>query len=689
MVKAGIFLLARLFPVFSGTHEWFVLVSGLGLVTLLIGAYFALFQNDLKGLLAYSTISHLGLITLLFGIGTPLGAVAGVFHVMNHAVFKASLFMATGIIDHECGSRDMRKLNGLYKYMPHTAILAMVATAAMAGVPLLNGFISKEMFFQETLDLHWLGGAAALLPMAAVLAGIGSVAYSCRFIFDVFFNGEPVGLDRTPHEPPRWMKVPVEVLVLLCIVIGVAPALTIGPILEVASRAVLQESLPDFRLTLWHGFNTAFVMTLIAFAGGAIVYLLRKRILTLHDRLLPALSGRNIAGALLARTYNVAAWANPRIENGSLQRSLLALLVSAMAMLAVGLWGSPIAGSLPGGDLEFVTTMVGGLLIASTVLTVAWHRRRAEAVVGVGVAGLMVSLMFVRFSAPDLAMTQLLVEFTTVILILLALFFLPAHSPLESGLGRRLRDACVALGAGGLIAAVTFGILTRSPDSISDFFIAESKPGGGGTNVVNVILVDFRGFDTLGEITVLGIAAVGVLAMLVSAKVGIPDHDASGRRWSSDRYPLVLSTMVRPLLPLALLVAVYLFLRGHNLPGGGFIAALVVCTALILQYVAEGSEAAQRTLGWNYTVLIGSGLLIATATGLGSWAFGYPFLTSSFRYVDFPLVGTVELATALLFDLGVFITVVASVMLMLASLGYLNTPENVTPAPGDRRSDTR
>ena len=678
MVKAGIFLIARFFPALSGSHEWFVLVGGVGVVTLLMAAYFALWQHDLKGLLAYSTISHLGLITLLFGLGTPLGAVAGVFHIMNHAVFKASLFMAAGIIDHECGTRDMRKLNGLFKYMPHTAVLAMVATAAMAGVPLLNGFLSKEMFFQEALDLDWLGGLDAALPVAAVLAGAGSVAYSCRFIHDVFFNGEPVGLDRTPHEPPRWMKVPVEVLVALCIAVGIAPAFVIGPLLDVAARAVLQDELPVFNLALWHGFNTAFVMTLVAFAGGILIYVARHRVLALHERLFMPVSGRNLAEALLDRMFRLAARIDTLIDNGSLQRYLTALVASAVVAVAAGLWGSPIAGDLPSEDLDFMTAVVSGVLVAGAVATVLLHRQRVAAVVALGVVGLMVSLQFVHFSAPDLAMTQLLVEFTTVILILLALFFLPAHTPRAASSARRCRDAVLGLVAGGGMATLTYAILTRPLASISEFFLAESKPGGGGTNVVNVILVDFRGFDTLGEITVLGIAAIGVIAMLTGARVGIPTHDESDRNWSSDRHPVILAAVVRPLLPLALLVAVYLFLRGHNLPGGGFIAALVTGTALILQYVAEGSELAQRRLGWNYAVLIGLGILTATATGLGSWLFGYPFLTSSFTYLDLPVFGEIELATALLFDLGVFTTVVATVMLMLATLGRLHAPPDTT-----------
>jgi multicomponent K+:H+ antiporter subunit A len=203
MVKAGIFLLARLFPTLAGTELWFYTVTTVGAVTLTFGAYNALFKHDLKGLLAYSTISHLGLITMLFGLGTPLGELAGVFHILNHAIFKASLFMAVGIIDHECGTRDMRNINGLFKYMPYTAVLAMVAALSMAGVPLFNGFLSKEMFFGETLQRGMGDPAFWGLPLLATVAGAFAVAYSLRFIQDVFFNGEPVGLDRTPHEPPH------------------------------------------------------------------------------------------------------------------------------------------------------------------------------------------------------------------------------------------------------------------------------------------------------------------------------------------------------------------------------------------------------------------------------------------------------------------------------------------------------
>jgi multicomponent K+:H+ antiporter subunit A len=303
-----------------------------------------------------------------------------------------------------------------------------------------------------------------------------------------------------------------------------------------------------------------------------------------------------------------------------------------------------------------------------------------------GVVGLMVSLLFVRFSGPDIAMTQLLVEFATIMLILLALFFLPWRSPVDSSSARRVRDAVVALLAGAGVGALSYALLTRPFHSISEFFIAEAKPGGGG---INVILVDFRGFDTLGEITVLGIAAVGIYVMLSNARVRVPIADMDGRPWAWDRHPVVLAVIARTMLPLALVVAVYLFLRGHNLPGGGFIAALVASTALILQYLSDGSAMARARIGWRYQMLLGAGILIAVFTGIGSLLLGYPFLTTSFAYVSLPVIGEFELATAMLFDLGVFIAVVATVMLILACLGRLNAPLDSVPTIRWRRNEMR
>jgi multicomponent K+:H+ antiporter subunit A len=677
MVKAGIFLLGRFFPILAGTELWFYLVGTAGLITLLLGAYLALFQNDLKGLLAYSTISHLGLITLLFGLGTPLGEIAAVFHIINHAVFKASLFMAAGIIDHECGSRDMRVVNGLFKYMPYTAVLAMVAAGAMAGVPLLNGFLSKEMFFGETVYLQWLDEAHWhwLLPFAATLAGVLAVAYSLRFIHDVFFNGEPKGLTKTPHEPPRWMKVPVEILVVLCVAVGTFPNFTVRPVLEAAAGAVLQRPLPEFSLSIWHGFSFPLIMSLVALGGGVLLYAIRRPVFAVYARIPVRVRGKAVTEGLIEWIFRAGRWLDRLLDNRSLPRYVFLLVLCSLAAGVAGYWGEPVAGSGPTTPIGLGTLFGALLLGAGSLATALWHRHRFRAVLMLGLVGLMVSLLFALFSAPDLALTQLLIEIATVILILLAMHYLPRVTPAESGIPHRGRDTLLATLVGSAVAALCYAMLTHTSDSISAFHLAESKPGGGGTNVVNVTLVDFRGFDTLGEVTVLGIAAVGILGMLTGLFFRGPDKDELGSPWSKDPHPLVLVTVSKLLLPMALMVAAWLFLRGHNQPGGGFIAGLVAGVALILQYITEGSRETDRRMGWNLVGVIGAGVLIAALTGLASWLLGYPFLTSTYGYVTLPVIGTFELASAMLFDLGVFLGVVGTVLLILSGIGRLHLTE--------------
>ncbi|MBP8264222.1 MAG: monovalent cation/H+ antiporter subunit A, partial [Pseudomonas sp.] len=672
MVKAGVFLLARLYPALSGHELWFYLVSLTGLTTLLVGACMALFQHDLKGLLAYSTISHLGLITLLLGLDSRLAAVAAIFHVINHATFKASLFMAAGIIDHETGSRDMRRINGLWKYMPHTAVLAMVASSAMAGVPLLNGFLSKEMFFGETLDQHMLGSFSWLIPAAATLAGVFSVAYSLRFIHDVFFNGEPINLPKyPPHEPPRYMKVPVEVLVFLCLLVGMLPAYTVAPLLAVAAEASVNAALPSYSLAIWHGFNLPLAMSVVALLGGILVYALRQPLFRWYAGL-PSVDAKDFFEQQVQRLVALSGWLTGRLENGSLQRYLAWMMLAALVLVAVALEPLPsLGGTLPRMPLDGITALGLLLLALAALATVLFHRQRLVALLAVGVVGLMVSLLFTRYSAPDLALTQLSVEVVSMVLLMLALFFMPAYTPQESSSLRGLRDFLLAGGIGTLVATLVYAVLTRPYENISGFFIDNSVPGGGGKNVVNVILVDFRGFDTLGEITVLAIAGVGIYALLHGLRLFQPSTDAQGRSWARDRHPLVLATLSRILLPMALLVSVFIFLRGHNLPGGGFIAGLVTAVALILQYVAMGVQWTQQRLPFNYHRMAALGVILATLTGLGSWLFGRPFLTTAFGHFSLPLVGEFELATAMLFDLGVYLTVVGTTLLILANLGKL------------------
>ena len=674
MVKAGVFLIGRLFPALAGTDTWFYVVAGVGLTTQLFASYVALFRHDLKGLLAYSTVSHLGLVTLLFGLGTPLGEVAAVFHIINHAVFKASLFMAAGIIDHETGTRDMRRLSGLARYMPWTAALATIAAAAMAGVPLLNGFLSKEMFFAETLQVQWLGRYYWLLPVAATLASTFTVAYSTRFVHDVFFGPAPTGLPRAPHEPPRWMKVPVEVLVVTCLLVGLVPALTVDGLLRAAAASVLQAPLPAYSLALWHGFNLPLVMSVVALVAGVTLYFARRYHFNLHGYKPGVADGRMLSEGAVASAVRGARRLVDSVANGSLQRYVLLLVLTALGLAIVGARGIELAtdqSTTPAGGLDLLLAAMLGLAALGTA---ARHSQRLLAVILVGVIGLVVSLAFVRLSAPDLALTQLLVEIVTVVLLMLAMHFMPAQGVMVSGTGRRLRDLAIAAAAGGGTATLAWIMMTQPHETIAWYYLDNAKPGGGGYNVVNVILVDFRGFDTLGEITVLGIAAVAIVALLQGLQLLPPSVDPDGRPWSGARYPLMLRVMSRPLLPLALLVSAYLFLRGHNAPGGGFIAGLVTGTAVILQYIACGSEWARERLNWSFIALTAAGILVATLTGAGSWLFGAPFLTSTFGYVTWPVVGKFELASAMLFDLGVYLAVVGTVLVIIAELGRLSGP---------------
>lgn len=674
MVKAGVFLLARLFPVLSGTDAWTWWVGGIGLTTLLLGAVLALFKHDLKGLLAYSTISHLGLITALFGIGTPLAAVAGVFHIINHATFKAGLFMAAGIIDHECGTRDMRRINGLWHYMPHTATLAMVASAAMAGVPLANGFLSKEMFFAEAVTAGREHGLGWSLIALVTLAGVFAVAYSLRFIHDVFFNGEPINLPKTPHEPVRWMKMPVEILVVLVLLVGIFPAQTVEPLLAVAASAVLQGPLPAHNLAIWHGFNPALWMSLIALAGGVLLYWARRPLFAMHERWDDRLQGQLIFERLTLGLMRFAERVTTWLDTGSLQRQLMLLVLSVLVLGGTGLAlaPAPLTGGRPLLPLDGISLMAGMALLLATLAATVLHRQRLMAVVLAGAVGLIVALVFVKFSAPDLALTQLSVEVVTVILLLLALYFLPATTPRESGTARRWRDAGVALLSGGGASALSWAVLTRSNTTIADYFLQNSVPGGGGSNVVNVILVDFRGFDTFGEITVLAIAALGIFALLGNLHLPGPAQDASGRAWDADTHPMILATFARLLLPLALLVSVFIFLRGHNLPGGGFIAGLITAIALLVQYLTNGVSWTHERIPARTQPWIAAGLVIALLTGLASWLFDRAFLTSAFGHVSWPLVGEFELASAMAFDLGVYLVVVGATLLILINLGLMH-----------------
>ncbi|UDF31754.1 UNVERIFIED_ORG: monovalent cation/H+ antiporter subunit A (plasmid) [Roseateles sp. XES5] len=700
MVKAGVFLMARLWPALSGTEQWFWIVGGAGLVTLLIGAYAAMFQNDLKGVLAYSTISHLGLITLLLGLNSPLAAVAAVFHILNHATFKASLFMAAGIVDHETGTRDIRRLDGLFPLMPITGTLALVASAAMAGVPLLNGFLSKEMFFAEAVETHADSVLDRILPYVATLAGAFSVAYSIRFIHMVFFGPEPTDLPKPkPHEPPHWMRFPIEFLVLACLVVGIIPSLSIGPFLHSAVVSVLGERTPDYSLAIWHGINTPLIMSVIALIGGAALYALLKDYLAKCDDgppLFRHLAGQRIFERVLVTvSWKWARWMESNLGTRHLQPQLR--LVAAAGLLA-GVLPLYIAGFSPkaldfvGFDPIFAAVWCIGAFCALGAAYQAKYHRLA-ALVLLGGAGITTCITFVWLSAPDLAITQLVVEVVTTVLLLLGLRWLPKRSEKVDNAvslaarSRRFRDFLLALACGFGMFLFSYAIMKQPvPDAIASYFLEKAYTEGGGRNVVNVILVDFRGFDTMGEIAVLAIVALTVFALLrrfrpAPDSIEKPEQQRLQAAFDAERpersagdtvrdYLLVPSVIMQWMFPVVITFAIYLFLRGHDLPGGGFAGGITMAIAFLLQYLAGGVRWAEDRIRILPLRWMGFGLLMAVATGIGAWFFGYPFLTTHSQYIQVPFIGKVPAATALLFDLGVFSLVVGATVLILIALAH-------------------
>ncbi len=689
MVKAGIFLMARMWPVLSGTTEWFVIVTTAGLVTMVLGAVIALFKHDLKALLAFSTVSHLGLITMLLGTGTAFGAMAAVFHILNHATFKAALFMSAGIIDHEAHTRDIRRLGGLRTLMPITFVIVCLAALSMAGIPLLNGFLSKEMMLEEA-NHTVLFNNPWLVPVLATFGSLFSAAYCFRLIGHVFFGPVRDDYPAKPHDPGAGLWLPPALLMIPVVVIGIAPFVA-EPFVKLVTASVLGTAaeMPSAHLKIWHGLVPALYMSIIAVVGGLAMLAIFKPALRIWEGT-PRPEAKVIFEAIVEAAARLAQALILPLHNGAFSRyaaiGVITIVVAGYYSWTTGTIGAPAYALQPANP---VLVAGWGMLVAATIGMVFLHRNRFLSLILIGIVGLIVSIGFVFLSAPDLAMTQFTVEVVTIILMLLALNFLPKRTPVESSVLRRVRDVGLAI-AGGLASfAMAYHYMLRDPvaASISEFHLANSYKGGGGTNVVNVILVDFRGFDTFGEIIVLSIAALLIYALtetLLGGRVGAkllnrkPDQPRAG-----DMHPMMMVVMTRVIMPVVLMVGFYIFLRGHNEPGGGFIAGLIVSIGVVMQYMASGFSWTSARLKYPYHGVIGAGVLVAGFTGIGSWFVGKPFLTSDFTYVRIPPFEKFELATAALFDVGVFLAVVGAVMLSLESFSRLarraDSPENMHP----------
>ncbi|WP_027963504.1 Na+/H+ antiporter subunit A [Halalkalibacillus halophilus] len=522
MVKAGIYLMARFSPIFAGEPNFFIFLSLFGIVTLAWGSFMAVRQTDLKGILAYSTISQLGMIMAMLGFGTEIALFAAVFHILNHATFKGSLFMVAGIVDHETGTRDIRNLGGLMTFMPISATLALFGTFSMAGVPLpfLNGFFSKEMFFEATLANAGYGGFSdflvILIPILAVVGSIFTFVYSMYLFFGTFrgeYQKEKV--PQEPHEAPKLMLLAPFILVIGVITIALFPGFfNQGLITHAADAVTGAENNRD--IYFWHGLVPAFYMSIAVVVVGALLYIFKPKWDGVY-RVFPGTLSFN-------RVYD---WGVEKLETGSNAitsrymtgslRLYMALLLSAIFLITTTVLILTGGANFEVNDVAPITTVeviVAIIMTVAAVATIFTHNRIGMILV-VGVIGFGLAILFVLYRAPDLALTQLIVETVTVTLFMLCFYHLPNLEKAKQSITHKTINIAISSGVGLLMMVIGISAYnSRSFDSISDYFIENSSELGGGYNAVNVILVDFRGIDTLFEVAVLFGAALGIYAMI-------------------------------------------------------------------------------------------------------------------------------------------------------------------------------
>ncbi|MFG6494083.1 Na+/H+ antiporter subunit A [Fictibacillus sp. UD] len=532
MVKAGIYLVARFSLIFSGTDIFFIIVTGAGLITLCVGSFLASRQTDLKGILAYSTISQLGMIMSMLGFGSGVATLAAIFHIFNHATFKGSLFMIAGIVDHETGTRDIRRLGGLYTFMPISATLAFFGAFSMAGIPLpiFNGFLSKEMFFDASLKLEQTSGFAAMfaqwVPVFAVAGSIFTFVYSMYLVFGTFTGKAKLDqLEKKPHEAPIGMLISPIVLIGLVVLIGLLPNLINEPLLAPAVASVTGD-FALIHLKFWHGLNGPLYMSIIVVILGILLTLTLKKWQPVYNRVPGKFSTDRLYQALVNGLLRFSNIFTKSYMTGSLRLYtsiiLVFLVISTSAFIFIT-DGFKISFD----DLAPVTwpeVLIGSVMAVAAIATI-WMNQRIAAIIVIGVVGYGLSLLFVFFRAPDLALTQLIVETITVALFLLCFAHLPKLKKSDKKSSEKLVDFVIAASTGALLTIVAISSHSSQYfDSIAKYFVDNSYKLGGGDNIVNVILVDFRGLDTLFEIAVLGLAALGIFAMIKYRDKGDMNH---------------------------------------------------------------------------------------------------------------------------------------------------------------------
>ncbi|MBB3678188.1 Na+/H+ antiporter subunit A [Modestobacter versicolor] len=693
MVKAGVYLVARLAPGLADVPGWRPVVLGLGLATMLVGGYRALRQNDLKLLLAFGTVSQLGFLMVLVGAGSAELAAAGLAMTVAHALFKSTLFLTVGVIDHATGVRDLRRLSGLGRRLPALAVIGTLAAASMAGLPPLLGFVGKEAAFTAL----WDGGlpdrtAAALVLAGLVLGSALTVAYSARFLWGAFARKpdlahvEPVEL---VHPPGALFLAAPAVLALCGLVAGVASPL-LDPLVAGYAETLPLLAAEAEHLALWHGLQPALALSAVTVAGGLALFAARARTTRLQQRLAVGASADEGYWNTLQALDRLAVLVTGTTQRGSLPAYLGTILVAVLALPgSVLVFRAPWPDEWRAWDSP-VQALVGATALVAAVLAIR-IRQRLSAVLVVGVTGYALAVLFILQGAPDLALTQFLVETLTLVTFVLVLRKLPKditerHRPRE----RALRGV-VAVCVGGFMAAVgAVALAARTAEPVSVDYPAEAYEFGGGQNIVNVTLVDIRAWDTLGEISLLVVAATGVASLVfLRRRTGaveratdpVPTSPAPARwaprhRWLAasallppQRRSVVLEVVTRVLFHTIVVFSLYLLFTGHNEPGGGFAGGLVAGLALVLRYLAGGRYELGEAAPVDPGLLLGAGLLFSGVTGVVGLALGAEVLQTAILETTLPVLGDVKLVTSLFFDIGVYLIVLGLVLDVLRSLG--------------------
>ena len=675
MVKAGVYLLARLDPVLGGTPAWIWTLALAGGATMLVGAVAAVRHTDLKKVLAYSTITALGTLVVLIGLSYDASLKAAVVFLIVHSLYKSVLFLVAGAVDHEAGTRDVMLLGGLRRKMPYSFGAAVLAGLSIAGLPPLFGFVGKELAYKAKLGVEGLGW---VLPSVAVVANALTVVAAAILVLRPF-----MGASRSPkpaHEAPLAMWIGPVTVGVASLLFGVVPGLLAG--LVAPAVDVVHGGPAEIKLALWYGVNTALYLSIATVVLGAIgvwkMDALRSALARLDrwTRMGPQTAYR-VALQTLPR---VAAWQTRFFEGGSL-RTYLAATIGTVVLLAGGtfLWKGVELPVPSGWDVTVIEGAIAALILGAA-LVVTRAQSRLVAVTALGAVGIGVALVFVMASAPDLAMTQFLVEILIVVIVLLVMQHLPVSSPPRERRRTKVRNAAIALSTGGLVTTLILAV-TRVPLDLTvpQFFADQALPGGFGRNVVNVILVDFRALDTLGEIAVIGIAALGAFVLIKfggSARASAPPLRPS----------VVLQTGTRLMMTLLVLAALFLLWRGHNEPGGGFIGGLVAAAAFVLYTIAFRQEETERMLRVAPRTLMGTGLALAVASGAFAVVAGQPFMTGMWTGIETG-GGLLKLGTPLLFDVGVFLVVVGFTLTFALALERISTATSTAQVVNGERPD--